>query len=82
MHAVAIAYVMQKTPYVFPIVGGRKVEHLQANLQALDVSLSPTNIEKIESAVPFNKGTMYDLFVRTNFSLCGMVRLTVASGLG
>ena len=24
---VAIAYVMQKTPYVFPIVGARKVEH-------------------------------------------------------
>lgn len=26
--AVAIAYVMQKVPYVFPIIGGRKVEHL------------------------------------------------------
>ena len=25
--AVALAYVMAKAPYVFPIVGGRKVEH-------------------------------------------------------
>ncbi|PBK99004.1 hypothetical protein ARMGADRAFT_1124135 [Armillaria gallica] len=25
-----------KTPYVFPIIGGRKVEHLKANIEALD----------------------------------------------
>ncbi|KAI0643569.1 Aldo/keto reductase [Trametes meyenii] len=30
--AVAIAYVMHKAPYVFPIIGGRKVEHLLANV--------------------------------------------------
>ena len=29
--AVAIAYVMQKAPFVFPIIGGRKVEHLHQN---------------------------------------------------
>jgi len=28
--SVAIAYLMQKTPYVFPIIGGRKVEHMLA----------------------------------------------------
>ncbi|OCB85917.1 arylalcohol dehydrogenase [Sanghuangporus baumii] len=37
--AVAIAYVMQKTPYTFPIIGGRKVEHLMANIDALKISL-------------------------------------------
>lgn len=26
--AVAIAYVLQKLPYVFPIIGGKKVEQL------------------------------------------------------
>lgn len=26
--SVALAYVMNKTPYVFPIIGGRKIEHL------------------------------------------------------
>ncbi|KAK0475979.1 hypothetical protein EDD18DRAFT_1366713 [Armillaria luteobubalina] len=30
--AIAIAYVMHRTPYVFPIIGGRKVEHLKANI--------------------------------------------------
>ena len=38
--AVAIAYVMQKTPYVFPIVGCRKTEKLRANIEALEVRLS------------------------------------------
>ena len=59
----AIAYVMQKTPYVFPIVGGRKVEQLQGNIQALDVALSDEQIQKIEAAKPFFKGKMYAQFV-------------------
>ena len=54
--AVAVAYVMQKTPYVFPILGGRKVEQLYANIQALDVALSDERIKKIEAASPFDKG--------------------------
>ncbi|KAI5114609.1 hypothetical protein M0805_009720, partial [Coniferiporia weirii] len=54
--AVAIAYVMQKTPYVFPIIGGRKVEHLMANIEALKISLSDEQIKYIESITPFNQG--------------------------
>ncbi|KAK0492002.1 NADP-dependent oxidoreductase domain-containing protein [Armillaria luteobubalina] len=54
--AVAIAYVMHKTPYVFPIIGGRKVEHLEANLKALDISLSQEQIEYLESTMPFDPG--------------------------
>lgn len=51
--AVAIAYVMQKTPYVFPIIGGRKVEHLKANIEALKISLSDEQIKYLESIIPF-----------------------------
>ncbi|KIK71549.1 hypothetical protein GYMLUDRAFT_33752 [Collybiopsis luxurians FD-317 M1] len=54
--AVAIAYVMQKTPYVFPLIGGRKVENLVANLEALDISLSDEQIKELESALPFDVG--------------------------
>ena len=54
--AVAIAYVMQKTPYVFPIIGGRKIEHLIANLEALKISLSEEQIKYLESVVPFDPG--------------------------
>jgi len=54
--AVAIAYVMQKVPFVFPIIGGRKIEHLESNIEALDISLSPEQIAYLESVVPFDPG--------------------------
>lgn len=54
--AVALAYVMSKTPNVFPIVGGRKVEHLHANIKALEIKLTDKQIEYLESVVPFEPG--------------------------
>ncbi len=54
--SVAQAYVMHKTPYVFPIVGGRTLDHLKANIEALNLSLSENDIEEIESAAPFDLG--------------------------
>ena len=62
---VAIAYVLHKTPYVFPIVGGRKVEHLKQNIQALDISLSPEQIGRIDGTKPFDFGFPHNIFVRT-----------------
>ncbi|EIW56681.1 aryl-alcohol dehydrogenase [Trametes versicolor FP-101664 SS1] len=62
IQAVAIAYVMQKVPYVFPIIGGRKVEHLHANLEALSIALEDEHIKEIEAAVPFAPGFPHDLF--------------------
>lgn len=47
---------MQKTPYVFPIIGGRKVEHLLANAEALTISLSDEQIKYLESVVDFDPG--------------------------
>lgn len=54
--AIALAYVMAKTPNVFPIVGGRKVEHLKDNIQALSIKLTTEQIEKLEKASPFTQG--------------------------
>ena len=62
---------MQKTPYVFPIIGGRKVEHMKANLQALDIALTPKQITYLESILPFNKGFPYSHFVRLTFICVG-----------
>ena len=62
--SVAIAYVMQKTPYVFPIIGGRKVEHLMANIEALEISLTDEQIKYLESVVPFDPGFPHWLIVR------------------
>ena len=64
VNLVAIAYVMHKTPYVFPIVGGRKVEHLKQNIQALDISLSTEQIHRIDGAKLFNVGFPHDIVVR------------------
>ncbi|KAN0104594.1 Aldo/keto reductase [Hyaloscypha variabilis] len=54
--SVALAYVMQKTPYVFPIVGGRKLEHIKGNVAALSVALSEDDIKEIESVYEFDPG--------------------------
>ncbi|MCJ1314475.1 putative aryl-alcohol dehydrogenase aad14 [Agyrium rufum] len=54
--AVALAYVMAKAPRVFPIVGGRKVEHLKDNINALKIHLSKEQIEELEAATPFDIG--------------------------
>ncbi|KAK7019452.1 putative aryl-alcohol dehydrogenase aad14 [Paramarasmius palmivorus] len=54
--SVAIAYVMQKTTHVFPIIGGRKVEQLEQNLEALDITLSPEQIQFLESQTSFDIG--------------------------
>ena len=60
--AVAIAYVMQKTTHVFPIIGGRKIEHLHANIDALKIQLTKEHIQELESLVPFSLGFPYDFF--------------------
>ncbi|KAL4937481.1 hypothetical protein BDV06DRAFT_232539 [Aspergillus oleicola] len=54
--AVALAYVMAKAPNVFPLVGGRKVEYLQDNMQALKLRLTEKQIEFLESQAPFDIG--------------------------
>jgi len=62
--AVAIAYVMHKTTHVFPVIGGRKVEHLEQNTEALTISLSPEQIKFLEDeAPPFDPGFPNTLIV-------------------
>ena len=61
--SVAIAWIMQKAPYVFPIIGGRKVEHLHQNLEALDIYLTDEQIQRLDNVVPLNKGFPYTEFV-------------------
>jgi len=54
--SVAIAYTMHKAPYIFPIIGGRKVEHLHDNIEALSISLTSEHIKYLDSILPFDKG--------------------------
>ncbi|KAI9709710.1 MAG: putative aryl-alcohol dehydrogenase aad14 [Bogoriella megaspora] len=54
--AIALAYVMSKYPYTYPIVGGRKVEHLRDNMKCLEITLTEQQIEYLEGIIPFDLG--------------------------
>lgn len=43
-------------PDVFPLIGGRKVEHLHDNISALTVKLTAEDIAAIEGVKPFDLG--------------------------
>ena len=70
---------MQKTPYVFPIIGGRKIEHLHQNIEALEVALTPEHIKYLESILPFDKGFLSSFFVSEPL-LLRIHRLTAYKG--
>ncbi|KAL8662295.1 MAG: hypothetical protein Q9202_004823 [Teloschistes flavicans] len=59
---IALRYVMHKSPYVFPIVGLRKVEHLQSNIEALNIDLTDEEIDEIDSTLPFDVGFPMTMF--------------------
>jgi aryl-alcohol dehydrogenase-like predicted oxidoreductase len=65
--SIALAYVMQKAPYVFPLVGGRKVEHIKGNIDALKVELSEDDIAKIDKAYHFDHGFPHTFLSGTLF---------------
>ena len=54
--SVALAYVMNTTPDVYPIVGGRKVEHLKGNIEALRIKLTAEEMKEIRDASGFDPG--------------------------
>ena len=53
---VALAYVMQKSVYVFPIVGCRKIDHIKGSIASLSVTLTDEEMAKVDSAYPFDFG--------------------------
>jgi hypothetical protein len=52
---------MAKAPFVFPIVGGRKVEHLKENIDALSIRFTKKHIEDLEAAGSFQTGFPHDM---------------------
>lgn len=55
-----------KAPYIFPIIGGRKISHLKTNAEALSLQLTPQDVEDIE------KGYDFDVGFPHNFIYSGM----------
>jgi aryl-alcohol dehydrogenase-like predicted oxidoreductase len=54
--AIALAYVIAKAPNVFPLIGGRKIKHLEENIQALNIRLTTEQMEYLESQKQFDVG--------------------------
>ncbi|BCS18074.1 aldo/keto reductase [Aspergillus puulaauensis] len=77
--AIALAYVLQKVPNVFPIVGGRKVEHLQDNIQSLKIKLTTEQVEYLESVRPLDVGFPHNM-VGTDPKLSGVISPWVGFG--
>lgn len=47
---------------MFPIVGGRKLEHLKGSIEAMEkVHLSPEDIKELEDASPIDLGFPHDV---------------------
>lgn len=61
--------------YVFPIIGGRKVEHLRSNIEALSLELSRDEMHAIEDAAPFDVGWPHSFF----FAAAGNYRTDMKS---
>ncbi|KAI5366529.1 Putative NADP-dependent oxidoreductase domain-containing protein [Septoria linicola] len=56
LHAVALAYLMHKTPHVFPIVGQRSVRHLGSQCRGSQSPMSVEEVHKIDDAMDFDAG--------------------------
>lgn len=69
--SVALAYVMHKAPHVFPILGGRKVEHLASNIAALSLVLSEEEMQKIDAAYGFEMGFPHSFVNPNNRTVLG-----------
>jgi aryl-alcohol dehydrogenase-like predicted oxidoreductase len=65
--SIAMAYVMQKAPYVFPLVGGRTVEHIKGNIDALKIDLTEDDVAKIDKANRFDPGFPHTFLSGTLF---------------
>ena len=65
----ALAYLLNKAPYVFPIVGQRKIEHLNDNIKALSIDLSKEDMDEIDNAVPFDPGFPLNFIFRSKYDL-------------
>jgi aryl-alcohol dehydrogenase-like predicted oxidoreductase len=48
---ISLAWLLAQEPFIVPIPGTRSADHLQENLRAIDVQLTPANLREIETAL-------------------------------
>uniref|UniRef100_A0A093XMV6 Norsolorinic acid reductase A n=1 Tax=Talaromyces marneffei PM1 TaxID=1077442 RepID=A0A093XMV6_TALMA len=80
--SVTLAYAMQKTPYFYPIIGGRKTEHLKANIEALTLDLTPEDVAEIETGYEFDVGFPHNFINMPRHMIEGPQHVTIMHDLG
>lgn len=80
--SIALAYLMHKSPYVYPIVGGRKVSHLEGNIAALGLCLTPQEIREIDNAYGFDMGFPHSFLNPANTAVLGPEDNRFANNMG
>jgi aryl-alcohol dehydrogenase-like predicted oxidoreductase len=48
---ISLAWLLAQKPFIVPIPGTRSVDHLQENLRAIEVQLTPADLREIETAL-------------------------------
>ena len=54
-------------------MGGRKIEHLLSNIQALDIHLTDEDVKEIEGVLPFELGFPGGLMVSLFVFVCSLL---------
>jgi aryl-alcohol dehydrogenase-like predicted oxidoreductase len=47
---IALAWLLAQKPWIVPIPGTRNIDHLNENLGAIDVQLTPSDLRELETA--------------------------------
>ncbi|CAI7631204.1 unnamed protein product [Penicillium discolor] len=80
--SVALAYALQKAPYIFPMVGGNKVSHLKANIEALSLELTPEDVAEVDKGYDFDLGFPHNFLNLAGFMPQGPHHVSFLVGLG
>ncbi|KAJ5966824.1 Aldo/keto reductase [Penicillium viridicatum] len=78
--SVALAYVLQKAPYIFPMVGGNKVSHLKSNIEALRLELTAEDVAEIDNGYEFDLGFPHNFLNLAGFMPQGPQHVSFLSG--
>ena len=64
---IALAWLLAQTPWIVPIPGTRNIDHLEENLGAINVQLTPADLREIETAfskIKVHGGRMSEKYMR------------------
>ncbi|RXK41149.1 aryl-alcohol dehydrogenase [Tremella mesenterica] len=69
--SVALAWIRQRVTDCFPILGGTSIENFKANVEALKITLTEEQMQKLDEVSPCDYGFPYALFGRDPHYLPG-----------